>query len=78
MNEFSCHFCHISRKGVCCGVQLISLVKQATGALFLFNLICSSVPDPDPRVFWPPGSVSKSRRQRYGSGSFYHHAKILR
>jgi hypothetical protein len=36
----------------------------------------SSVPDPDPdpdlpdtRVFWPPGS---------GSGSFYHHAKIIR
>ena len=26
-------------------------------------------PDPDPRVFGPPGS---------GSGSFYHHAKIVR
>ncbi len=43
-----------------------------------------SVPDPnpDPRVFWPPGSGSTS--QRYGSssgsgsGSFYHHAKIIR
>jgi hypothetical protein len=32
--------------------------------------ISSSVPnpDPDPRVFGPPGSIS----QRYGSGSFYH------
>jgi hypothetical protein len=38
-----------------------------------------SVPDPDPpdpRVFWPPGSGSTS--QRYGSGSFYHHAKLIR
>ncbi len=43
-------------------------------------------PDPDPRVFWPPGSGSTSQRygsgsgspsQRYGSGSFYHHAKII-
>jgi hypothetical protein len=49
--------------------------------------VISSVPDPnpdppDPRVFWPPGSGSTS--QRYGSGSdsgsgsFYHHAKIIR
>ncbi len=29
--------------------------------------ILISVPDPDPRVFWPPGSGSTS--QRYGSGS---------
>jgi hypothetical protein len=29
--------------------------------------VCNSVPDPDPRVFWPPGSGSTS--QRYGSGS---------
>jgi hypothetical protein len=42
-----------------------------------------SVPDPnpdpdppDPRVFWPPGSGSTS--QRYGSGSLYHLAKIIR
>jgi hypothetical protein len=40
-------------------------------------IIHSSVPDPpDPRVFWPPGCGSTS--QRYGSGSFYHHAKIIR
>jgi hypothetical protein len=43
----------------------------------------SSVPDPDPpdtHVFGPPGFGSTS--QRYGSGagsgSFYHHAKIVR
>ncbi len=34
-------------------------------------------PDPpDPYVFGPPGSGSISTSQRYGSGSFYHHAKI--
>ncbi len=34
-------------------------------------------PDPtDPHVFGPPGSGSTS--QRYGSGSFYHQAKIVR
>ncbi len=41
----------------------------------------SSVADPDPNpdppdVFGPPGSVST--KQRYGSGSFYNHAKIER
>jgi hypothetical protein len=43
--------------------------------------VASSVPDPDPdppdpHVFGPPGSGSTS--QMYGSGSFYHHAKIVR
>ncbi len=33
-------------------------------------------PDPDPHVYEPPGSGSTS--QRYGSGSFYHHAKIVK
>ncbi len=36
-------------------------------------------PDPpDPHVFGPPGSGSGSTSQRYGSGSFYHHAKTVR
>jgi hypothetical protein len=36
-------------------------------------------PDPpDPRVFGPPGSGSGSISKRYGSGSFYHLAKIAR
>jgi hypothetical protein len=44
-------------------------------------LVCISVPDPDPRVFGPPGSGSIS--QRYGtggsgSGSFYQQAKVAR
>jgi hypothetical protein len=34
-------------------------------------------PDPDPLVFWPPGSGSTSQRYGSGSGSFYHHAKIV-
>ncbi len=43
----------------------------------------SSVADPDPpdpRLFGPPGSGYGSTCQRYGSGSgsFYHHAKIVR
>jgi hypothetical protein len=32
--------------------------------------------DPNQHVFGPPGSGSTS--QRYGSGSFYHHAKIVK
>ncbi len=36
----------------------------------------TSVADPDPYVFGPPGSGSVS--QRYGSGSFHHQAKIVR
>ncbi len=36
----------------------------------------TSVPYPDPNVFGPPGSRSRSSTsQRYGSGSFYHQAK---
>jgi hypothetical protein len=37
-------------------------------------------PDPNPRVFGPPGSGSGSTSQRYGSGSgsFYHQGKIVR
>jgi hypothetical protein len=46
------------------------------------NMVCGSVADPDPNpvpdphVFGPPGSGSIS--QRYGSGSFYQPAKIVR
>jgi hypothetical protein len=41
-----------------------------------FRLLLSSVPDPDSHALGPPGSGSIS--QRYGSGSFYHQAKIVR
>ncbi len=50
--------------------------------------LCDSVADPipDPQVFGPPGSGSNSQRYgprsgsytESGSGSFYHHAKIVR
>jgi hypothetical protein len=43
------------------------------------KMVTGSVGDPDPSdpfVFVPPGSGSIS--QRYGSGSFYHPAKIVR
>jgi len=44
----------------------------------LFPNYSSSIadPDPDPYVFGPPGSRSISKR--YGSGSFYHQAKIVK
>ncbi len=39
-------------------------------------------PDPDPHVFGPPGSGFISQRygsgSGFGSGSFYHHAKIVK
>ncbi len=36
-------------------------------------------PDPpDPHVVGPPGSGCGSTSQRYGSGSFFYHAKIVR
>jgi hypothetical protein len=35
-----------------------------------------SVVDPDPHVFGPPGSGSRSTSQKYGS--FCHHAKTVR
>ncbi len=38
----------------------------------------SSVADPDPQIFGPPGSGSVSVGERYASGSFYHQTKILR
>jgi hypothetical protein len=40
------------------------------------KLVFFSVADSDPHVFEPPGSGSTG--QRYGSGSFYHHAKVVR
>jgi hypothetical protein len=56
--------------------------KEGVGSVKNTPLFCTvlpSVPDPDPpdpHVFEPPGS--RSICQRYGSGSFCHHAKIVR
>jgi hypothetical protein len=43
----------------------------------IFSVLVN-VADPDPYVFGPPGSESGSISQRYGSGSYYHQAKIVR
>jgi hypothetical protein len=39
---------------------------------------CTGVADPDPYVFGPPGSGSGFISRRYGSGSSYHQAKLVR
>jgi hypothetical protein len=45
-----------------------------------YSSLLSSVADPDPYVFGPPGSGFISQRfgSGSGSGSFYHQAKIVR
>jgi hypothetical protein len=70
---------------------LINCIDTKAKCRHLKKMTCKgllrSVPDPepdpnppDPHVFGPPGSGSGSTGQRYesGSGSFYHHAKIVR
>jgi hypothetical protein len=42
------------------------------------KLIKTSVGDPYPDVFGPPGFESVSASYESGSGSFYHQAKIVR
>jgi hypothetical protein len=46
----------------------------------LFSVADPDLDPPDPHVFGPPGSGTGSTSQRNGSGSgsFYHHAKIVR
>jgi hypothetical protein len=44
--------------------------------IFLPTSVADPDLNPDPHVFGPPGSGSIS--QSYGSGSFYHLAKIVR
>ncbi len=61
--------------------RLDFLLSQALAWWALGTSVPDPNPDPpDPHVFGPPGSGSIS--QRYGagagSGSFYHHAKIVR
>jgi hypothetical protein len=49
--------------------------------LLLVSSVADPNPDPvqsDPYVFRPPGSGSGSISQRFGSGSFYHQAIIVR
>ncbi len=65
--------------------NMLILWIQIPNTAFNYAFLSVSVADldpnpdpdpPDPHVFGPPGSGSTS--QRYGSGSFYHHAKIVR
>jgi hypothetical protein len=42
----------------------------------MYRTLYSKVVDPDPYIIWAP--VSGSVIQRYGSGSFYHQAKIVK
>ncbi len=44
----------------------------------VFPSVTDPDPNPDPYVFGPPESGSGSTSHRYGSGSFYHQAKIVR
>ncbi len=71
--------------GISRAVQLqLPHLPSVKKLLFLNKPGGASVPDPvpeqdpDPHVFGPPGSGSGSTSHRYGSGSFYHHAKIVR
>jgi hypothetical protein len=63
------------------GIQGLNENKkvQKDGVGNYASFVVSSVADPgpsDPYVFGPPGSGSIC--QRYGSGSFYHKAKLVR
>ncbi len=67
-------------------VPLHQALRRDQGAqvldIILLVLPFTSVADPDPHVFGPPGSGFGSISQRYrsgsGSGSFYHQAKKVR
>jgi hypothetical protein len=66
----------------CCIRVWSSLIirKQATDGVVSSSVADPDPDPPDPHVFGPPVSGSGSTSQRYGSGSgsFYHHAKIVR
>jgi hypothetical protein len=65
----------------CCYVDSVFHNRLICPYFLLFILLISSVADPDlpdPHVFGPPGSGSTSQRYGSGTGSFFHHAKIVR
>jgi hypothetical protein len=69
----------LSGKLDACLADSVLKVSAGTIHMWTFFIHITSVADPDPpnpHVFGPPGSGSTS--QRYGTGSFYHHAKIVR
>ncbi len=59
-----------------CLVMSCRLKIKFCNEAFILVIIVPDPDPPDPHVYGPPGSGSTS--QRYGSGSFYHHAKIVR
>ncbi len=65
----------------CSAPALITTHKHTSGSRIKITLLSGSVADPDtsdPYVFGPPVSESGFISQRYGSGSFFHQAKIVR
>ncbi len=74
LKDSAVYLCNVLQCLRCCESELCLLRRWSRGFLILFR----SVPDTDPRVFWPFGSGSTSQRYGSGSGSFYHHAKIIR
>jgi hypothetical protein len=59
--------------------KLIILHRSSKKSLLGSVPVPDPNPDPpDPNVLGPPKSGSGSTTQRYGSGSFYYHAKIVR
>jgi hypothetical protein len=61
---------HIAVMEALKGVPVDGAVLVTTPQV-LKHILDSSVPDPDPYVFGPPGSGSISTKYRYRSGSFY-------
>jgi hypothetical protein len=82
----SCYFIyHREPKTLGTFLQFIPLFLATALFLLTVTIIISSVPDPVPSIFGPPGSECVSERygsgsvsQKYGSGSFHHQAKIVR
>ncbi len=81
MSDISQLASRVERGGVGLPISLHYLAQgegQGGGGGFAFTTLEINVadPDPDPHVFGPPGAGSIC--QRYGSGAFCHHAKIVR
>ncbi len=69
--------CTPSHSNMDCVWRATHVAPKVQNSLLLSTAhVIFSVADPDPDIFGPPGSGSIY--QRYGSGSFYHQAKIVR
>jgi hypothetical protein len=63
---------------ICVTESYLHVANKASVEKLSDTIPSISVADPGPYVFGPPGSGSRSSSQRYGSGSFYYQAKIVR